>query len=68
MKKSLLKPIKKPAHSPYSKELGKFIEKITKLSKQGKLNYEKDSFWSTSPQKIGKTDSSNLDSLLYRKA
>lgn len=63
-----MKPIKTTPHSLYSKEMEKFIERIKKLAQKGKLNYEQDSFWSASPKKLGRTNSSKLDALLYRKS
>ncbi len=67
-KESAMKPFKRAPHSLYSKEMQKFIEKIKKLAEHGKLDYERDSFWSASPLKLGRTKSSDLDALLYRKA
>lgn len=67
-KESAMKPFKRAPHSLYSKEMQKFIEKLRKLAEQGKLNYEQDPFWSTTPQKLGRTNSSDLDALLYRKS
>lgn len=63
-----MKPFKTTPHSLYSKEMEKFIEKIKKLAQKGKLNYEQDPFWSAAPQKLGRTNSSKLDALLYRKS
>jgi len=62
-----MKSFKRTPHSLYSKEIEKFIEKLRKLATQGKLNYEQDPFWSAIPQKLGRTNSSKLDALLYRK-
>ncbi|MHB8481484.1 MAG: hypothetical protein ACYDBV_01920 [Nitrospiria bacterium] len=66
-KKISAKVFRELPQSPYTKEIQKFIVKLNKLAKVGKLNYEKDAFWSVFPQKLGKTDSSKLDSILYRK-
>lgn len=59
---------KKPiviAGSPYAKEIKDFVQNLEKLSKIGKLDYSKDSFWSIEPFRLGKTDSSMLDDILY---
>ena len=45
-------------------ELKDFICNLEKLSKIGKLDYSKDSFWSIKPAHLGKTDSSSLDDIL----
>jgi hypothetical protein len=66
-KKASAKVIREQSQSPYSKEIQKFTGKLNKLARLGKLNYEKDPFWSADPQNLGKTDSSKLDSILYRK-
>jgi hypothetical protein len=62
-----VRPLKRTFPSPYSKEMERFIKKIGKLAEQGKLNYEQDPFWAIVPQKLGKTDSSKLDAIMYRK-
>jgi hypothetical protein len=67
-KESAMKPFKRAPHSPYFKEMQKFIEKLEKLAEKGKLNYEQDPFWSAAPQKLGRTNGSKLDALLYRKS
>jgi hypothetical protein len=67
-KESAMKPFKTTPHSLYSKEMQKFIERIKKLAQKGKLSYEQDPFWSSAPQKLGRTNSSKLDALLYRKS
>lgn len=59
---------KKPtviASSSYAKEIKGFIHNLEELSKIGKLDYSKDSFWSIEPVHLGKTDSSRLDHILY---
>ncbi len=59
---------KKPiviAGSPYAKEIKDFVHNLEELSKIGKLDYSKDSFWSIEPVHLGKTDSSMLDDILY---
>lgn len=66
-KKASAKVIRDHPRSPYSKEIQRFTVKLNKLARLGKLNYEKDLFWSATPQNLGKTDSSRLDSILYRK-
>lgn len=53
------------ATSPYAKEIKDFIHKLEELSKTGKLDYSKDPFWSIEPVRLGKTDSSRLDHILY---
>lgn len=53
------------ASSPYAKEIKDFICNLEELSKIGKLDYSKDSFWSIKPVYLGKTDSSSLDDTLY---
>ena len=53
------------ARSPYAKEIKDFICNLEELSKIGKLDYSKDSFWSIKPAHLGKTDSSSLDNILY---
>lgn len=64
MKLSKEKPIV-IARSPYAKELKDFVHNLEELSKIGKLDYSKDSFWSIKPAHLGKTDSSSLDDILY---
>lgn len=64
MKLSEKKPIV-IAHSPYAKEIKGFVHNLEELSKIGKLDYSKDSFWSIEPVHLGKTDSSRLDDILY---
>ncbi|MCK4488371.1 MAG: hypothetical protein KAU38_16625 [Desulfobacterales bacterium] len=51
--------------SPYAKEIKNFIQKLEELSRTGKLDYSRDSFWSIEPVHLGKTDSSRLDDILY---
>jgi len=51
--------------SPYAKEIKDFIRNLGELSKIGKLDYSKDSFWSIKPAHLGKTNSSSLDDILY---
>ena len=64
MKLSEKKPIV-IAHSPYAEEIKDFVHNLEELSKIGKLDYSKDSFWSIEPVHLGKTDSSRLDDILY---
>ena len=64
MKLSVKKPIV-IASSPYAKEIKDFICNLEELSKIGKLDYSKDSFWSIKPAHLGKTDCSSLDDILY---